>query len=268
MGVHGKGTVRRILLTALALAMLAALAGCGGLAARKAEAPDEPLAVLMYHHFVADGEECSEWTTTDACFREDLAWLRDHGYTFVLPRELAAGEPLPEKPVMLTFDDGYNSNYTIAYPILEEFGAKAVIAVITSIPNVVDWSLTWDQCRELEASGLVEIGSHTHALHAQNKTYGTYGVQRWEGESRDDYTARVSADLQMSADTLAAELGHAPVYLAYPHGATDAWADELVRGIFAVTTTTKAQIADAADGLYDLPRFNMNEKNRPWMFLE
>ena len=144
MGVHGKGTVRRILLTALALAMLAALAGCGGLAARKAEAPDEPLAVLMYHHFVADGEECSEWTTTDACFREDLAWLRDHGYTFVLPRELAAGEPLPEKPVMLTFDDGYNSNYTIAYPILEEFGAKAVIAVITSIPNVVDWSLTWD----------------------------------------------------------------------------------------------------------------------------
>ena len=60
------------------------------------------LYILMYHHFVPDGEDCNDWTTTVSHFREDLEWLRDNGYTCVLPRELAAGQPLPEKAVMLT----------------------------------------------------------------------------------------------------------------------------------------------------------------------
>ena len=104
------------------------------------------LYILMYHHFVPDtDEELNDWTLTESRFREDLQWLADNGYTTVLPRELAAGEPLPEKAVMLTFDDGYASNYQIAYPLLQEFQAKAAIAMI--VRRTVDAKpdfLTWE----------------------------------------------------------------------------------------------------------------------------
>ncbi len=226
------------------------------------------LYILMYHHFVPDGEDCNDWTTTVSRFREDLEWLRDNGYTCVLPRELAAGQPLPEKAVMLTMDDGYTSNYTLAYPLLQEFGAKAVVALITSYPDVVQWSMTWDMCREMAASGLVEFGSHTHTLHPYDEVHKTYGVQRRKGESRADYEARVLPDLQASADALTEQLGAAPVYFAYPHGKTDSWSDDFLREHFSVTVTTRVEVADISGGLYQLPRYNMNAKNRPWLFLD
>ena len=89
------------------------------------------LYVLMYHHFVPEGQTCNQWMLTDVRFREDLQWLTDHGWTTVLPSELTAGTGLPEKAVMLTFDDGYRSNYEIAYPLLREFDAKAAISIVT-----------------------------------------------------------------------------------------------------------------------------------------
>ena len=64
--------------------------------------PNTTLYVLMYHLFVDDGLPCNEWTVTKSRFREDVQWLTEHGYTTVLPRELAAGEALPEKPVLIT----------------------------------------------------------------------------------------------------------------------------------------------------------------------
>ena len=81
--------------------------------------PDKPantkLYVLMYHHFVPEGVGCNTWMVTNTRLREDLEWLASHGYATVLPSQLASGEPLPERAVMLTFDDGYDSGYTLAY---------------------------------------------------------------------------------------------------------------------------------------------------------
>ena len=84
--------------------------------------PDPPntrLYVLMYHHFIPEGQPYNNWMLTDTRFREDLQWLADHGWTTVLPSQLVSQEPLPNKAVMLTFDDGYRSNYQLAYPLLQ-----------------------------------------------------------------------------------------------------------------------------------------------------
>ena len=80
----------------------------------------EPLPVLMYHHMVPEGQDCNDMTITPSKLRTDLEIILAKGYTPVLPRELAAGEPLPEKPILITFDDGYRSNYDLVYPILKE----------------------------------------------------------------------------------------------------------------------------------------------------
>ena len=212
------------------------------------------LYILMYHHMVEDGQNYNTWTITTGRFREDLQWLADNGYTCLLPSQLAAGEPLPEKAVLITFDDGYASNYQLAFPILREFGAKAVISLITQhIQDRDPEFLTWDMCREMAASGLVEFGSHTCSAHQENPR----GIKRIFGESRADYEARIFPDIQTSIDQIRDNLGTEVLFFAYPHGQRERWADEYLREHFAVTVTTRHGPADLSRGLYDLPRHNI-----------
>ena len=133
---------------------------------RMPESVADTLAVLMYLHMVPDGQDCNDMTVTPGKFRADLETVLAMGYTPVLPRELAAGDALPEKPILITFDDGYRSNYDLVYPILREYGVKACISIIVLMPDLpTDNFCTWNQLREMTASGLVEIGSHSYRLH-------------------------------------------------------------------------------------------------------
>ena len=148
-------------------------------------APDWRFYVLEYHNFTENAAQAADYTMTVSALRRDLDFLRDNGYTTVLPRELAAGQlddgsPLPQKAVLLTFDDGYESNYTLAFPLLREYGAKAAISLITSrIDERADGFLTWDECREMAKSGLIEFASHTNDCHIRPDAPG---IERKSGE--------------------------------------------------------------------------------------
>lgn len=124
--------------------------------------------------------------------------MAEHGYKTVLPGELAAGKPLPKRAVLITFDDGYANNYGIAFPLLKEFGAKAVISPVV---GYVEWNadsfLSWDMCREMLASELVEIGSHTYNLHEEVSGVPR-GIHRRNGESQQAYEERVFTDIETS----------------------------------------------------------------------
>lgn len=211
------------------------------------------LYILMYHDFVREGEPCGPWTMTDTRFREDLQWLSDHGYTTVLPSEVIAGDPLPEKAVLLSLDDGYASNYQIAAPILEEFQAKAVISLIverrdSGYPN----AMTWDMCRELLGSGRIEFGSHTYNAHEERQW-----VQRVGNETQEEYEARIFPDIQKSIDRIEEELGTKVQYFAYPQGRSDPWSDEFIQSHFEMTVTSEPTVADLSHGLYKLPRITV-----------
>ncbi len=233
------------------------------------EEPEQPrntqLYILMYHHFVTgDGQGLNDWTLTGERFREDLQWLAGHGYTTVLPSQLAAGEPLPQRAVMITLDDGYASNYHIAYPLLQEFQAKAAIALIVGRTDAGDSNyLTWDMCREMVRSGLVEFGSHTYDAHKEQPR----GIQRMAGESRQAYEARIYPDLRASVELLEQNLGTGVCYFAYPHGQTEPWADDCTAWHFDVTVTTRHARADLAQGLTCLPRYNVSMRTPVWELL-
>ena len=213
------------------------------------------LYVLMYHHIIPEGGKYNSWMVTDVRLREDLEWLSGHGYVTVLPSQLAAGEPLPERAVMLTFDDGYRSNYQLAYPLLQEYQARAVISVIVKyIQDEDHYFLTWDMCREMARSGLVEIGSHTFACHDE----GEHGIKRRKGESREEYEARVLPDLQASIDLITEHVGTAPRFFAYPNGKTEEWARDFIREHFAVTVITRHGSWDISNGLYNMKRCNVS----------
>lgn len=219
------------------------------------------LYILMYHHFVPDGTECNPWTLTTSRFREDLQWLADHGYTTVLPSELASGMELPEKAVMITFDDGYSSNYTLAFPLLKEFQAKATISLITSH---VGSSFTWEMCREMLQSGLVEFGSHTHTAH---NTY-SHGIMRLPDETQESYETRIFPDIQTSIELIERNLNTEVLLFAYPYGRTDSWASEFIHDSFSISVTSVSETADIQNGLYNLPRYNISMSTPLSLYLE
>lgn len=246
---------------AVPLVMLAVSAALSVFVYRLPQPVREPMPVLMYHHMVPEGQDCNAMTITPGKFRADLDIILAKGYTPVLPGELAEGAPLPEKPILITFDDGYRSNYDLVYPILREYGVKACISIIVLMPDLpTDNFCTWEQLREMTDSGLVEVGSHSYRLHNLGEDKGNYekdgtnGVERRPGESDGDFQARVLDDIQKSHDRIAAELGSVTCF-AYPFGCTDPDAKALVDALFPVSLMTVPQCADLARGLHDLPRY-------------
>lgn len=246
---------------AVPLVMLAVSAALSVFVYRLQQPVREPMPVLMYHHMVPEGQDCNAMTITPGKFRADLDIILAKGYTPVLPGELAEGAPLPEKPILITFDDGYRSNYDLVYPILREYGVKACISIIVLMPDLpTDNFCTWEQLREMTDSGLVEVGSHSYRLHNLGEDKGNYekdgtnGVERRPGESDGDFQARVLDDIQKSHDRIAAELGSVTCF-AYPFGCSDPDAKALVDALFPVSLMTVPQCADLAKGLHDLPRY-------------
>ena len=233
------------------------------------ESPSLKLPVLMYHHVVSDGTACNDMTVTVSKLAGDLQWLKDHGYETVLPQQLISGEALPEKPVLITFDDGYRSNYDLAYPLFQQYQAKAVISIMVYMQDHnISSFMSWEMCREMADSGLVEIGSHTYQLHNLGERNGNFtpgginGIQRDPSESNEDFQARVLDDLQLSHDLIETNLGRDVTFFAYPFGIRESDADVLIDELFPVTVVTAKGTADLTGGTKNLTRWTvtMNTK--------
>ncbi len=254
---HKKRTLPILIVLAVLVAVIAA-AGVFLLVEPNGTKIDADIPILMYHHLIPEseaGDTIDGTIVTAERLERDLIWLRENGYQTVLPRELASGEPLPEKPIMITFDDGYRSNYTLLFPLLQKYQMKASISVIVkNQDNESVNHLSWDMCREMTDSGLVEIDSHTYDLHRENDD-GSRGIGRKTGEWRPIYWLRLLPDLLKSVSRIKAETGMSPAMLAYPYGATEATAQVPIHRIFSVTVSTKSGLANLANGLYELPRY-------------
>lgn len=267
-----KRILKRILILICEIILIAAVVTACAFLKWTSQSPASPsydadMPILMYHDLNDGTQPCNSMTVTAARMESNLKWLSDNGYTTVLPRELAAGVPLPDKPVMITFDDGYRSNYDILFPLLKKYDMKAAISVVVSaVDNGSTCVLTWDMCREMTDSGLVEIDSHTYDLHNPD-TYGVYknkgynGIQRHRWEGLRSYKARVIDDIIKSYDRIKQETGQPPSMLAYPYGISDKVALLYVHHYFPVTVVTASKTADLSHGLHELTRFSVNMDN-------
>ena len=147
----------RSLFKRLFLLFLATLAAAGAFFYEPSGIP-----VLNYHQI--NDRDKNALTVTSSQFAAQMDYLKAAGYHTITATELAdaleRGAPLPPKPVLLTFDDGYLDNYTVAYPILKERGMKAAIFLITDYVGRYPNYLTWEQAQEMQQNG-IEFGSHT-----------------------------------------------------------------------------------------------------------
>lgn len=128
------------------------------------------LPILMYHHIAhpppdADAVRCDLSLPPEA-FEQQLQYLVERGYTSItlsdLLHHLARGAPLPPKPIILTFDDGYRDAYTEAFPLLQRYGMTGTFFLITGFIDRADPEhLSWAQVREMHRAGM-QFGSHTY----------------------------------------------------------------------------------------------------------
>ena len=237
--------------------------------------------VLMYHHIDEEGND--DVNISSALFEAQMAALAEEGYTAVFPDDLAAyvyeGKALPDKPVVITFDDGYLSNYEYAWPILEKYDMKATIFVIGStIGNTehykdTDYPITphfsYEQGAEMVASGVISIQSHTYDMHQwapyEDSDQPRENILALEGESEEDYRSLLSADCQKIRQVIQEGMGEARVHaMAYPSGQFDTLSQvTLLENGFDITFTTQVGsntlIKGQPQSLLGLHRYNMNE---------
>jgi len=158
---------------------------------------------ILYYHSVMQ-EAGNELRMPPEEFEAQMAFLQDKGYQSVSLAQLYQatykGGTLPEKPFVITFDDGYVDNYTTAFSILEKYGFTATVFMVTSYINGKGF-LSWDQLKELVAKGW-EIQSHTTSHPYLTKV--------------DSST--VINELQLSKELLEKGLGRPVNYFAYPFG--------------------------------------------------
>ncbi len=236
------------------------------------------LPVLMYHHFTDEPELGT--MVSSGRFREQMAALQEAGFqTVTLPqvREYVySGAPLPEKPVLITMDDGYASNLTIAAPVLEELGFCATVFMIGCYEGeVLDYrtgNYIWEERFSYEQAlpwvekGVLDLQSHTFDMHRliAEGAGRRDGMLQEEGETEEAYAAAVREDLRQFR---ARREGRAPtefMALSFPYGY---WTHELdgllgQEGIdftFTTISCSNRLYIGQPDCLRVLGRFNVEE---------
>lgn len=191
--------------------------------------------ILCYHE--VDGRPNDVFSVSSANLESHIQYLKQSGYRFISLDEYLSYTrdelKLPEKSVMLTFDDGYLSFYTKAYPLLQKYQVPAMLAIVSSWSNEVKPSdvgtlLEWDHLIEMEQSGLVTLASHSYALHKQQPinpqgTLGSIAKNRlyFNGryESEEEYERRLNNDFEAVQHVFKEKLGRPIKAFVWPYGA-------------------------------------------------
>jgi peptidoglycan/xylan/chitin deacetylase (PgdA/CDA1 family) len=212
--------------------------------------------ILMYHSISDDGPpELAPYRVTPVAFKDQLRWLRSNGYHSITLGEwashLALRQPVPGRPIVITFDDGYKSFFTHAWPLLKAADLSATMFVVTGkVGSVADWDqtsaaplelMTWDELRLLKEEGL-EIGGHSTS-------------HRNLLELTDDEIVADSLEVRTS---LREELGVEATSIAFPWGMNDGRVRKaLSRAGFRIAASTNAGVSRFGDDPMNLPRIEI-----------
>jgi peptidoglycan/xylan/chitin deacetylase (PgdA/CDA1 family) len=192
--------------------------------------------VLLYHHL--DSSFQSPVTMLPVEFRNHLIALKKANYKIISMDDYIAysesGKDIPDNAVLITFDDGYESFYTYAYPILKEFGMTATNFLVVGHTDLYQPQalphISWEQIREMSADGF-DFYSHTFDAHRTGSinALGTINkpllVERQylpkfkRLETKNEYTKRVKSDLVLAEKRIHQEIGAQVLLLAFPFGA-------------------------------------------------
>ena len=167
--------------------------------------------ILTYHKFCT-GDSTDSYCINISRFEQQMAYLKENGYQVITVSQLvecAEKNNFPHKPIVITIDDGFNSVYKLAYPVLKKFGFPATLFLYTNFIGNGSNQLSWREIREMMHQG-IEVGSHTithcNLLHRKNN------------EPQKDYLRRIKEEIFLSKSILERNTGSTVISFAYPYG--------------------------------------------------
>lgn len=238
----------RLLSTLLSISLSAVLWQLPHLAWSETLAHNPTLTVIGYHEITnRKNALIPEYAVSTTHFKQHIAWLKNNGFHFISVDQLLQANQgqsqLPEKPVLLTVDDGYASFYQNAYPIIKANKIPVVLAVVGSWLEPkegqnIDFSgkqiqrnemLSWSELKEMQDSGLVEIANHSYNLHRgilgnpqgnleSAAVTRLYNPQTARYEDDQHYQKRIFDDLKQNNQLLTAHGLKAPRVMVWPYG--------------------------------------------------
>lgn len=245
--------------------VLSLIVGLLGLAAaddaEAAAAADscQRVAVLVYHRF---GESPTDsMTVRVSTFEAQVRFLRQHGYEIVRLRDIVdwlsiPGATLPQKAVALTVDDGHRSVYGILRPIALREHLPFTLFVYPSAISNAAYALTWEELRQLQASGLFDVQSHTY----RHPNFNIERARRTPVDFRR-FAERQFVDSRKRIET---ELGTQVDSLAWPFGIFD---DDLIASAkaagYRAALTIEGRTIDKQSRLLALPRLLVTDADTP-----
>lgn len=186
------------------------------------------LPIIMYHQINKSPDSWGDYVVSPQTFERDLDYLAAHGYQTVTTQQLIAycqgTGTLPEKPILITFDDGTESFEPYALPALEKHGMSAVLAIVGKYADLyteaedhnISYShFSWPALKKLSQSDAVELAVHTYDMH---KLGARQGCRIKPGESSAAYSSALNADLDKIESRFQEYLGSSPYVFAYPYG--------------------------------------------------
>ncbi|HWQ75202.1 MAG TPA: polysaccharide deacetylase family protein [Syntrophomonas sp.] len=235
--------------------------------------------VILYHSL--GYEDDNDGVITPENFQAQMTALKSAGYHTIFFSQLMdyveQGMELPDKPVIITFDDGYENNYTYAWPILRQLEMKATINVIgvsvgkdtykdTGVPIYPHF--TYEQAREMEASGVIDIQSHSYDMHNSKELDGNdyrEGINPKPGETEEEYVKAFTADVTRSKEEIENAVGNVVNVYAYPSGYHTEFAEVLLRQRgYKATLTVEEGVNSVLKGLpqsiLGLKRYNVTDR--------
>lgn len=205
---------------------------------------DTYIPILMYHS-ISDRDPSNTLLVSPSQFDNEMAWLNDNGFTSLSLEELyyslTTGN-VPEKPVVITFDDGYDDNYINAYPILQKYGLIGNFFVITDYMGTEPGFMNIDMLKEMHSNGMV-IESHT-SNHKELKNLSD--------------EAKISS-LKNAQSFLKDNLNIDSKFLCYPVGRYDESTKNIVSSLgIKLAVTTEPGLANINQGLTSLKRVRIS----------
>jgi peptidoglycan/xylan/chitin deacetylase (PgdA/CDA1 family) len=275
-----------LLLTAMVLFPASPGLGTDPADARKPLEPVEvQLPILMYHDVLQNPKKIYPYVIAPAQLEQDLLYLRDNGYQTVVTQDLVdfveQGKPLPEKPIMLTFDDGYFNNVYYAEPLLKKYGMRAVMFVVGTFceravkegeenPNYS--YIQWDRLADMAKGDVWEIQSHSWNMHQSNGN--RMGVQRRAHQTVSQYIDALRTDFTLINDKLKEVTGKEPIAFAYPFGAIDDQVEDVLKEMGYKVTVGSTQgrstlVAGRPETLHMLKRLaRLNDRPARWLLVQ
>ena len=228
------------------------------------------LPIVMYHHLTKEASICNDYVLLIDDFESDLKYLKENGFSSISLQNLLdwhkGNFEMPEKPIMITFDDGYESTGVYAQPLLEQYGFCAIVAVIGSVTqlhteydehNPAYSHLSWEEVRSLALCENMEVQCHTWDMHNLTPRKGC--AKRYN-EGDYEYRLNLSKDLSRYLTECEKHEVNTMLGIAYPFGEFSKLTTEIVKDMgFLAAFTCSERInklsGDEAELLY-LARFN------------